>query len=454
MTRFPARARSGITLTEILISIMILGIGVVSLATLFPLGLIRLRNAQRLSRGATLVETAIADLGARNLLAKASFYPSPRYQTAVSGFYDPWVQDTAAFGADWGTPIRGAFRSYGPGLPVAYDPLWRHEALGLVASATIEGRFGSGIGLDLSNDPNDGGPPSAHGLHRIANLGAYFAPVYPPSTNFLNEQSIIRQTFISPEDVIFQEASGTYVDFNNNRLLKPSTVSPDLNMDMVNFKAGVPVPTNDWRFTWFVTGQQSDALDGMIFDADIVVCENRPLAIDNFINSSGTSVAVPSGETVMEAIWGYTSTPRLPLIVPASNIGYGGVSGLRTVVVRWPNTRPDPAVKVGQFIADVTYERNSVIEQNRYAGSIYPAQRCYWYQIARRTEPSDELNGNNASTGYRRMVLTTSTPVRAQSLLRFAAGSPAIPVHTEAVLIMPSVINVIPRKIYSRSNRN
>ena len=39
---------AGITLTEILISILILGVGLVSLATLFPIGLLRLRDAQRL----------------------------------------------------------------------------------------------------------------------------------------------------------------------------------------------------------------------------------------------------------------------------------------------------------------------------------------------------------------------------------------------------------------------
>ena len=40
-----ARSRRGITLTEILIAIMILGVGLVSLATLFPIGLLRLRDA-------------------------------------------------------------------------------------------------------------------------------------------------------------------------------------------------------------------------------------------------------------------------------------------------------------------------------------------------------------------------------------------------------------------------
>jgi Tfp pilus assembly protein PilV len=47
MIAHPSRARSGITLTEILISILIMGVGLISLATLFPIGLLRLRDASR-----------------------------------------------------------------------------------------------------------------------------------------------------------------------------------------------------------------------------------------------------------------------------------------------------------------------------------------------------------------------------------------------------------------------
>ena len=68
-----ARARSGITLTEILISIMIMGVGMISLATLFPIGLIKLRDATRSSRSAFLAESAMAEIEARNLFGKASF---------------------------------------------------------------------------------------------------------------------------------------------------------------------------------------------------------------------------------------------------------------------------------------------------------------------------------------------------------------------------------------------
>ncbi len=52
MIRRGVRGRAGITLTEILISIMIMGVGLVSLATLFPLGLMRLRAAAIRSRSA------------------------------------------------------------------------------------------------------------------------------------------------------------------------------------------------------------------------------------------------------------------------------------------------------------------------------------------------------------------------------------------------------------------
>ena len=50
MTRRPAGTRAGITLTEVLISILIMGVGLISLATLFPLGMVRLRAANQQHR--------------------------------------------------------------------------------------------------------------------------------------------------------------------------------------------------------------------------------------------------------------------------------------------------------------------------------------------------------------------------------------------------------------------
>src|SRR3954451_5442190 len=107
MVANPPRHRSGITLTEILISIMIMGVGMVSLATLFPLGLLRIREANRMSRSALLAESAFADMSARNLLNKESFLNpllNPFRNPLVpdpNGYFpaqDPWLIDTPSFG--------------------------------------------------------------------------------------------------------------------------------------------------------------------------------------------------------------------------------------------------------------------------------------------------------------------------------------------------------------------
>src|SRR3954451_8312664 len=66
-------SRSGITLTEILIAILIMGVGLISLATLFPLGLLRLREAQRNTRSTYMVESATQEIETRSLLQASEF---------------------------------------------------------------------------------------------------------------------------------------------------------------------------------------------------------------------------------------------------------------------------------------------------------------------------------------------------------------------------------------------
>src|SRR4051812_36991761 len=147
MIRRTARGRSGITLTEILISIMIMGVGLVSLATLFPLGLLRLRNASRDSRSTLEAESAFSEVAARNLFGQDSFTFS-WYSSPLS--YDPWTSDP--YLPD--TSKTGVSSSYGiAGLPVAYDPLfWSNVdyASGTNPKSTVardQARFGSGIGF-------------------------------------------------------------------------------------------------------------------------------------------------------------------------------------------------------------------------------------------------------------------------------------------------------------------
>lgn len=148
--------RSGITLTEILIAILIMGVGLVSLATLFPIGLLRLRDAARYSRSTYLGQAASADLSSRSLLLNFSFLNTGYYDSSISGYYNPFLQDTPYPGGDWagalattatspgaysgpgGVGLSGSSQSVaaangsgtavypnlnGPGLPICYDPL-------------------------------------------------------------------------------------------------------------------------------------------------------------------------------------------------------------------------------------------------------------------------------------------------------------------------------------------
>jgi hypothetical protein len=489
-----------VTLTEILISIMILGVGMISLATLFPLGLLRLRNAQRWTRSAYLDESANADLAARNLLTKFSFTNaavSPWYVTA-NGRYDPWVQDTPAYpGVDWwaggqnlgaGLNPAGAYRGRGgtflgalqagtakpgPGLPVAYDPLWRAVATTTLNGVQVQGvyidntnaqteaRFGSGIGWLRS--PGGGGNPSANGLQRVTNLAASalgtlpVANGYPAPIQQVQFYHVATETFVSPEDIVFQDAkNGQYIDpfGSGNPITSPSPLAVDLSQFQQN--SGLPIPTAaagtvtvyppvaDWRYTWMFTGEQTDSLSGYTFDGNVVIFENRQFSLDPatnppFAGGSGFQVA---GETVYEAVFGFGTN----VFQVTPGFGYAKAAK-RTVLLLWPSTVPDPDVRVGQWIADVTYERNEAVALTRYppGTALYPPQRCYWYQIAKRTEPGPATVGF-APAGYRQMTVWTSTDLRAQSMLS-AAGVPA---NVEAALIAPTVVNVIPRTIYTR----
>jgi hypothetical protein len=491
-----ARGRSGVTLTEILISILILGVGMVSLLTLFPLGLLRLRTATRLSRSTYLTESAESDISMRNLLAKFTFItplqnttqalsPTP-YVTTPNGLYDPWVQDTPAYGQDWnggGLNFGGMYRGVGgagqyglgsnwtyanliggPGLPVAYDPLWRAQLVAnwpYQANATLptldprgEARFGAGIstgnngGLTYLRSPANG-LPSAHGLQRITNFFPGNAQSTPALALSTPQAYAIEEAFVSPEDLVFQDPKSQYVarpDPNIAALSfpgvsNPSPIVPDLSQvsgagsaTPTSTTTTVYKPVRDWRYTWMFTGQQTDALNGTVFDGSVVVFENRQFGFDLVPSPfGGGSANMPAGETVVEAVWG-----------AGSNVvnGYPR-NAKRIVLLRWPSAMADPDVKVGQWIADVTYERKFSVSNARYpANALYPGQRCYWYQIAKRTEPGPDPSLAN----YRSLTVWTSSDLRALSQL----NPNGTPVNVEAALIAPSVVNVIPRTIYTR----
>ena len=432
MTRRPAGARPGITLTEVLISILIMGVGLISLATLFPLGMVRLRAANQQHRSGLLGESATADLSALNLLYKPSFFLS------WYGGYDPFTADPRPAGAGGLTSS-----AFGPGLPICYDPLWRYETgvTPAVALTVGEARFGQGIFLKpaannfLRTDP-DGSTASGYGLQRITN----FASI--AGWSFINPETV----FVSPDDPVMQNG-----DAAPQVLTATSTTNTPLSgIVPTNFGGATPFQ-NDFRYTWLFTGYQVDANNGTAFVGDVVVMDSRPFAFDTVTSpTSGTGSPTAAGETVLEAIFGYSTT-----VLPAAGPGYG-VAADRTVLLRWPQSMPDPEIKVGSWIADVTYERALATSNTRVLNAatagvaIYPFQRCHWYQVSKKGEVQsdpDVSDGNGAA--YRRLVVTVSSPLKARTLLK--AGGTVVNINV--ALFMPSVVNAFQRAIFVRTDR-
>jgi hypothetical protein len=465
-----ARRRAGITLTEILIAIMILGVGLVSLATLFPIGLLRLRDAARYSRTKYLVDSAAADGTARALFSSQSFglmdainfqyglptwWWDPNANGGNGGPWSPLTQDTAFytdFPSDVNNPGVSSASSQGYGLPFAYDPLWRYQTLspttginGYYLGEAFEARFGSGIGF-IRSDPSDGGLPSAHGLQRITNFnrpfvinGANTVPIMPIST-------VVPGIFVSQEDVVWVEALAS------NSF---SPVLPDLNL---KFSTGAPAL--DWHYSWMFTGYQVSTSGGSTFEGNVVIFENRPFGINAVAKPPGPGITTPpngtyqvDGETVVEAIFGHSGNVQ----------GGYGAGADRTVLLRWYSTQADPVVKPGDWIADVTYERQALVvyNPNTAAGRFLngappigfpnpfnngewdnlPAQRCFWYQVQKVTPAIDDPYTNN-NPPLRSMVVYVDRSLQARTVLT-GVGTPAV---LNAALICPYVVNVVPQQ--------
>jgi type II secretory pathway pseudopilin PulG len=430
--------RRGITLTEILISIMIMGIGLVSIATLFPLGLLRIREANRNTRGALLAETAASDATARNLLQPFTFTNSwytvfsPFSFDAPPGFLTTLTNNPA-----------GAVRTGGPGIPVAYDPLWWsvvHQVSAQTQATPVTPitadalypnvmvRFGQGIGF-VRPDPNPGNgstSPSAHGLQRVTNFIPASMAIGPYATwpfiyAGLNGFDVAGDTFTSRDDIVMQSGQGSEA---NAILGIGSPVVPSMYDPLTKNFVGA---TNDWSYSWMITGRMSEASEGTMFDGDIVVFQNRPLALDPIVSPFNGPMQVPQGERVVEAIYG----------VP------GG--GNKSIILRWPASMPDPDVKVGNWIADVTYERYTVDEVIRFVSTSQPSQRCYWYQVAKRT-PVTPSSISTDPVPHNQMTVAVSSPLQA----RTPVDQNNEPIHVNVALICPYVINVYPRTFYIR----
>lgn len=425
------RGPRGITLTECLIGIMIMGVGLVSIATLFPIGLLRLREAQRQSRSALLFESAASDMAARNLVGSDTFqyadllnklypgltwwYPCQANVITPLGSFNPLIQDAAGYGqalytADMTANLVVARQSLvgldasnpyfntrgSSGLPFAYDPLWRykvvapgnpqslpglylHDSVG--GSEVPEARFGSGLGF-VRPDPN--GEPSAHGLQRLTNFNGRIYNHYTDAQGTVRPMYVMPSTtsvpaiFVSPEDIVWNDPTNpTWSAVDKSYQPNRSPVLPDHTvgqntLDITNLLNNGILPTDqtpvqDWRFSWMFTGRLASASNGSTFEGDIVIYENRPFDLQ-------PRTAPITGTTILtpadETVVEavFGYSKSVATVTPTFPVGYGAAAD-RTVLLRWSASMEDPIVKIGSWICDVTYERMQANVWNPSTGS-------------------------------------------------------------------------------------
>ena len=453
-----SQTRSGITLTEILIAILIMGVGFVSVGTLFPIGLHRMREATRFSRSTLLAQSAAEEVNSRDLLNGPSFMaPGLSWYAAKYAGLTTWPYAYSVFAPNpWNKDVNidpntgniieaatpGVFaEQYQPGLPVVYDPLfWSLVHYNSAADTpqitpeNYEGRFGSGVGF-IGNSPS-GQRPAADGLQRITNFRPYATGVSWPLTYsmpstppaLLGVAEVAGEIFASPDDPVFQEpAAGG----ENGSPLVPADFDPGVNY----------APLKSWDFTWMVTARRASAGDSSTYEANIVLFHKRATGVEFVPDPNGTTRTVASGERAVEAVWGHTNA-----IAGIDTDGYS-LGDDRVVLLRWPLTSPDPNVRVGGWIADVTYDRGQVSSTARYGPGIskYRGQRCIWYRIAQITE----TEADTAYPGHRRMIVRVETPVQAKTRLTVSGGQ-VVPVVPETALVCPYVVNVYTTLLYSR----
>ena len=419
--------RRGITLSEILISILVMAIGLVSLPP-SSRSAWSLRQARRNTRSTLLYPAALADIDAKQLLNRRYFDAMPWYgyfpHTAGTGIgYDPWVQDlplpsgaTATSGGqtylvDDGGAYRGKGVTYrfatgdvtefpktGEGLPVCYDPLWWSVVNGLDSTVTpltqpLVSRFGRSpaAGVVAPTTGASATPPSATAPPAPTACPASRTP--SPSAHSSSPKPSSRPTTAScrrrarsprsPSPT--PPATPTSLSSKATRPCPRSTSSATLGAgNLLSIER-----TFDYSFSWMFTGRRSRRLQRR----DL---RRRHRRSSTTAPSPSTS-APPTPRRRRRARrrgdlrlrhrrpGRAASTARI-----TTTVGYS--HDQRTVLLRWPLSQPDPDVRVGGWIADVTYERTKHDRFARFgpgpAEPTYPGQRCHWYRVVRRGEPS------------------------------------------------------------------
>lgn len=391
------RARAGATLTEVLIALMIMSIGIVALAVMFPLSVLRTVKATQLTNATDLRYNAEALIDMYPAMIKKPINPNYQYisgnnATNVAtadpplttnyvidpiGFVN--VQNLAAIGAVanglnftnrpehyFGNTGASTWNGQSTLFGIARYPLFWRTPAAAAAIATLPDSWQLQYENFRFNFASNA--PAGDGVTQINVTGLGASGFQLPVAGAGGATPITRAVLFSPDgtasqvraltqvtgDTITWSENATGVDVNQNGVLDDYPLPTSFqNPPAGNGIGNVRIETQDQRYTWLLTVRQSAVGLGSV---DVVVFFTRP---DNLADDE--------------------------LLYPAS-FGFNSLGNLSTQQVTVSYVPPQkPFMRKGGFVFD--------------------AANAYWYRISSVTD-----------TGAGTATLTIEVPVNASIL--------------------------------------
>jgi type II secretory pathway pseudopilin PulG len=254
------RQRNGATLIEVLVAIFVMGIGLIAILSLFPLGAIRMAQAIQDDRAGNIAQSANAVAAAVNLRNDPGLFAFPN---------DPYVNPGSGL-----PPAHPDFPSY----PVVIDPM------GFVTASATPYQFWLG-GI------------SGNGLSRR-------------SVSFVTSTASAYRWFAFLDDIQF-DPTGSSPNYGYPLTVTTTTIGG----------ATVPVFEREYRYSWAYLCQRPRSGDPLVTNMAVVVFNRRSLALTGnlplaeyyYNNCTFMPLATNQNSNIVWVNWGASGMPPPPV---------------------------------------------------------------------------------------------------------------------------------------------
>jgi len=353
--------RSGSTLTEVLVALLIMSIGIVSLATLFPLATARSAKAVQMTTATDMRHNAEAFLDRfPESLARQrdNFLKPPAYADgpATPFVVDPVITDRSIFSD---TEVNGKkYKDYfgvwttQGAVGVPWPHLARLPAPDTLSRAAVAQSVDTYSTLETLRFNSAGGPV-------LTNATTLTLPTIVRS-NLANYSTT---SLLATLRIVFEAADGRSVQIRTPTALTSNALTWSQPIRTSPLPLVARIEAQEVRYSWMLAVRPIPNTD--LFDVDVVTYFSRPTSISIPANTP----PIPAYPEWLFQVWAYNRNEPVP-----SNNSYGlqaGQSQYRIQNGVGPNGTLKPVIRKGGFMVDV--------ENNR------------WYRIAH-VKPAPDPN--------------------------------------------------------------